>query len=141
MNIEELKELAKKDLKIDTLNLDTESLSTPVIYGRWLDVYHIEIDKLDKMTSLGKKLRFSMTRYYAGKAPSEAYTKKPLNESLLKSEIEKFIDASDDWLKYKDEFNIQSNKVDYIEKILKQIANRGFSINAAIEWRKFQSGR
>lgn len=135
-----LKKQAIEDLKIDTLNLDSESLNTPSLYVRWLNFYSDEFEELSKLDNVSKKLRFTMFKYYSGKASAETYIKKPLHETYLKSEVDKVIDASREWINFKEVYVAQQSKVDYIEKIMKQIANRGFAIKAAIEWRKFQSG-
>jgi hypothetical protein len=141
INFDELKEQAVQDLKIDTLNLDSESLATPSLYVKWLNFYTIELTELNYLDRIRKKLRFTMTKYYSGKAHSDVYVQKPLHEVYLKSEIDKVIDASNEWIGFKEKYDNQKIKVDYIEMTMKQISNRGFAIKAAIEWRRFQNGQ
>lgn len=139
--IDELKIESREDLSIDTLNLDSESLRTPKLYGKWLEYYHEEIQILDELVRIEKRLKRTLQVYYSGKASEDAYKKKPLHHVYLKTEIDDVINANEDWIKFKEKYDDQKSKVDYIEKVMKQISNRGFSISAAIEWRKFQDGR
>ena len=78
--------------------------------------------------------------YYTGKAPAEVYTLKPFNLKLLKTDVDKYLDSDPELAKYKQKVDYIQTVVDFLDRTIKQISNRGFQIKNAIDWRKFTSG-
>ena len=62
------------------------------------------------------------------------------NLKLLKYDVDKYIDADEDYIRIKQKVDYLKTICDYLDKTIKQISNRGFLIKDAIEWRKFTSG-
>ena len=63
-----------------------------------------------------------------------------MNEKILKSDVEKYIEADDAWLKIKEVVQNQFALVELIENMLENIKQRGFAIKHAIEYKKFEAG-
>ena len=63
-----------------------------------------------------------------------------MNEKVLKSDVEKYIEADDAWLKIKEVVQNQYALVELIEAMLDNIRQRGFAIKHAIEYKKFEAG-
>ena len=61
-------------------------------------------------------------------------------EKILKSDVEKYIEADDAWLKIKEVVQNQFALVELIENMLENIKQRGFAIKHAIEYKKFEAG-
>ena len=68
------------------------------------------------------------------------YQQKPFNLKILKQDVDKYIEADEDYQKIKQKVDYLETIVDFLDRTIRQIQNRGFLIKDAIEWRKFTSG-
>jgi hypothetical protein len=78
--------------------------------------------------------------YYTGKAPAEVYALKPFDLKILKTDIDKYLESDEDLQKLKQKVDYLQTTVDYLDRTIRLISNRGFTIKNAIDWRKFTSG-
>ena len=140
MDLEQLQDLAEKDLKINDTELDLESLKTPQLHNKYLK--HLNKFKLllSKSNIDYYTLRKEKWEYYTGKAPAQVYAEKPFNLKLLKTDVDKYLDSDPELAKYKQKVDYIQTVVDFLDRTIKQISNRGFQIKNAIDWRKFTSG-
>ena len=140
MDLEQLQDLVEKDLKINDTELDLESLKTPQLHNKYLK--HLNKFKLllSRATSELFVLRKDKWEYYTGKASPDVYVQKPFHFKLLKTDVDKYIEADEDIIKAKQKVDYLNTIVDYLDKVVRQISNRGFNIKNAIDWRKFTSG-
>jgi len=65
---------------------------------------------------------------------------KPFNLKILKQDIDKYIESDEEWIKANQKVKYLETIVDFLERTLRQITNRTFTIKNAIDWRKFTSG-
>lgn len=140
MTLEELQELIDKDLKINDTELDLESLKTPQLHNKYLkhlNNYKLLLSRSQTDYATMKKNKWE---YYTGKAPAEVYALKPFDLKILKTDIDKYLESDVDLQKLKQKVDYLETTVDYLDKIVRQISNRGFTIKNAIDWRKFTSG-
>ena len=140
MTLEELQELAEKDLKINDTELDLESLKTPQLHNKYLKFLNKWKLLQTKANTDYYKLRKEKWEYYTGKAPAQVYAEKPFNLKLLKTDVDKYLDSDPELAKNKQKVEYVSTVIDFLESTIKQISNRGFQIKNAIDWRKFTSG-
>ena len=140
MDLEQLQNLAEKDLKINDTELDLESLKTPQLHNKYLK--HLNNFKLllSKANVDYYKMKKEKWEYYTGKAPAQVYAEKPFNLKLLKTDVDKYLDSDPELAKYKQKVDYIQTVVDFLDRTIKQISNRGFQIKNAIDWRKFTSG-
>src|SRR6056300_2083430 len=140
MDIEQLQELADKDLKINDSELDIEALKTPQLHNKYLK--HLNKFKLllTKSQAELNTLRRDKWEYYTGKADASVYAQKPFDLKILKTDIDKYLDSDIDLQKQKQKVDYLSTTVDFLDRTIRQIGNRGFTIKNAIDWRKFTSG-
>ena len=140
MDLEQLQDLADKKLKINDTELDLESLKTPQLHNEFLK--HLTKFKLllSKAQIEYYTQRKQKWEYYPGKAPAEVYALKPFNLKLLKTDVDKYLDSDPELAKYKQKVDYIQTVVDFLDRTIKQISNRGFQIKNAIDWRKFTSG-
>ena len=140
MTLEELQTQADKDLKINDTELDLESLKTPQLHNQYLK--HLTKFKLllSKAQIEYHTQRREKWEYYTGKASPQVYTEKPFNFKLLKTDIDKYLDSDPELAKYKQKVDYIQTVIDFLDRTIKQISNRGFQIKNAIDWRKFTSG-
>ena len=140
MTFDELQELAEKDLKINDTELDLESLKTPQLHNKYLKFLNKWKLLLSKAQIDYYTMRKNKWEYYTGKAPQQVYAEKPFNLKILKTDIDKYMDADPELVKLKSKVEYIQAVIDFLDRTLKQISNRGFQIKNAIDWRKFTSG-
>ena len=84
----------------------------------------------------GRMLYKAKFEYYSGKAPAKVYAEKPFNHKVLKTDINTYIWADEEWLKNKQKIDYLETCINYLEMILKQLSSRGFQIKNFIDLRK-----
>lgn len=129
-----------QDCVFDEDRLDSESLKIPSLHAKYHDFYCrykliLEENKI-KLNALYKEKWL----YYTGKADPEVYKEKPFDLKVLKGDLDLFIDSDDDITKQKMKIAYFETLINYLEGVLKQIANRTFHIKNALEHRRFEAG-
>ena len=140
MTLEELQELADKDLKINDMEYDLESIKTPQLhnkYMKFLNKFRLQLSIAENEMHILKRNKWE---YYTGKASPEVYKEKPFDLKILRQDVDKYIDADTELQKSKQKVDYLNTIVDYLDKTVRQISNRTFTIKNAIDWRKFTSG-
>ena len=140
MTLEELQELADKDLKINDSELDLESLKTPQLHNK----YNKFFNKFNTLLKQAESDYYRLTRekweYYNGKSDPAVYQAKPFHLKILRQDVDKYINADDDIIKASQKVSYLKTIVEYLDRTIRIITNRSFQIKNAIEWRKFMSG-
>ena len=140
MDLEQLQELVDKDLKINDTELDLEALKTPQLhnkYMKFLTKFKLMLSRAETEYNVLKKEKWE---YYTGKAPAEVYALKPFDLKILKTDIDKYLDSDEELQRQKQKVDYLQTTVDFLDRTIRQISNRGFLIKDAIDWRKFTSG-
>jgi len=140
MTLEELQELADKDLKINDTELDLESLKTPQLHNKYCKFHNKFITLLKQSEDQLAVLHRDKWEYFTGKSDPAVYQAKPFNLKILRQDVDKYINSDPDIIKISQKISYQQTIVDYLDKVIRQISNRTFTIKNAIEWRKFTSG-
>jgi len=140
MDLEKLQEMADKDLAINDTELDLESLKTPQIHNKYMKHYTKFKLMLTKAETDLAQMKRDKWEYYTGKADASVYAEKPFDLKILRTDVDKYIEADDDLIKAKQKVQYLYAVIDYLDKTIKQISNRTFTIKNAIDWRKFTSG-
>ena len=140
MTFDELQALAEKDLKINDTELDLESLKTPQLHNKYMKFYNQYVNLLKKAEQDLARLTREKWEYYTGKADPSVYQERPFNLKILKQDVDKYLKADDDLIKLEQKVTYVQSVVDYLDRTVKIISNRGFQIKNAIDWRKFTSG-
>ena len=140
MDLEQLQELADKDLKINDTELDLESLKTPQLHNKYLK--HLTKFKLLLTRSQDdfNRIKREKWEYYTGKSDPAVYQLKPFNLKILKADVQQYIESDEEWIKANQKVKYLETIVDFLDRTLRQITNRTFTIKNAIDWRKFTSG-
>ena len=143
MTFEELQAQIEKDLSFDETQLDTESLRIPQLHNKYLKHLYSEKLTIKKLRNdMGELLRLKH-EYYTGKMDEAALKERgwePFQLRVLRMDIDMYLDADKDVIKLRGRIQLQEERVDYIEAIVKGIANRGWVIRNAIDWKKFLGG-
>tara|TARA_S200002703_G_scaffold50458_3_gene43843 strand:+ start:9021 stop:9458 length:438 start_codon:yes stop_codon:yes gene_type:complete len=137
MNLENLKAEVKKDLTIDKTDLASESIRIPQIHNKYLNFLMNDRLSLSKFDSDLVKLRHKKWLYYTGKMSQEELDElgwDPFDLTVLKTDIDKFVNADDDVILLQHKVILLREKVNYLEGVMKAINNLNWNIRSAIDW-------
>ena len=140
MDLEQLQEQADKDLKINDTELDLESLKTPQLHNKYLKYLNKFKLLLTRSEDELKNITKDKWEYYTGKSDPAVYQAKPFNLKILKQDVDKYINSDEEYQRAYQKVKYLETVVDFLDRSVRQISNRGFVIKNAIDWRKFTSG-
>jgi len=143
MNLENLKELITKDSQIDSTELGIESLKIPQIHSKYLTILADVKLLLTKQQNDLAILKLRKWKIYTGKASREeleSWGEEPSDLTLLKSDVEQFVEADAKVIELKSKISLNEVKLKMVEEFLRSLNNRNFMIKSAIEWQKMMNG-
>ena len=143
MNLEDIRQMVNNDVEMDKTELDLESMKTPQLHNKYLIIFSNEKLILGKLKSDFNILKKNKWLYYTGKLSQEQlddFGWETFDLNILKSDIDKFLDADLDIITLANRILLQQEKVNYLESVIKLINNRQWNIRAAIDWLKFTNG-
>ena len=143
MKIEELRTHAAQDLDIDSTELDRESLRIPQLHNKYLNFLTDERMVLRACNMEHDTMRRIKWEYYTGKMDQnelDARGWQPFQLRVLKQDLDLYMNSDADLMRIRSKIELQREKCDYLESIVKAIMNRHWQIRSAIEWRKFTNG-
>tara|TARA_Y100001949_G_scaffold170358_1_gene171420 strand:- start:148 stop:576 length:429 start_codon:yes stop_codon:yes gene_type:complete len=140
MTLEELQQQVGKDFKLDDTELDSESVSIPLLHNKYLIHFNKFSLLLKKAEYEHKTMIKNKWEYYTGKADPSVYKEKPFDIKVLKSDVHIYMDSDPELQRADQKVAYLNQIVKYLEQVLRGINNRSFLIKNAIEWKKFTSG-
>lgn len=139
-SLEEIQNKAEQWLGIDQTNLDAEALRQTDIFFDCNKLYFQQSRYLRWLMHKQAEVKLYRTQYYQGELPPEVYKKDKLRVRPMKSELGLYLKA-DKLMQEIDSLVAEAEEtVTYLENTMKHIRDRGFNIQNAMEWRKFQMG-
>lgn len=143
MKLEEIQSLWEEDSQIDRTELGEESLKISKLHNKYFKIFSNERLSLRKLEMDYKSLYKLKYQYYQGILSDEEYKElgwEPFQLKVLKQDIPVYIEGDADIININLRIGLQSEKVSYVESIIKSLANRGYQIKNVIEWEKFTNG-
>jgi len=140
MDLSELQDQVDRDLKIDDTELDMESIRTPQLHNKYLKLYTKYSLQLKRAQDDYKTLYRWKWEYYTGKATPDVYLEQPFDLKVLKADVSMYLDSDKDVQELGQKEAYIQAIVTYLEKILREINNRNWTIRNTIEWKKFIHG-
>ncbi len=148
MNIDQIFAEWDKDSKLDRNRLDEESLSIPKLHNKYYKIYVTEKAKLLRLEADYKILYKDRYDFYSGTIDDEtlekyswtAEFKEFSRKKILKSDIDRHLDADENIVNITLKIGLQKEKVGLIDSIIKSLRDRGFNIKNSIDFIRFQSG-
>lgn len=131
---------AQEDLRIDRFNLADASLNTPNLLVRYLDIYRNEKGHLIDLSNQLNIMKKEKWLYFSGKADDSVYEDKPFDLKILRQDLDLYLNADADLINLQSKIALQKEKIFYLEKVIKGIEQREFSIKNAITMIKFEAG-
>lgn len=140
MDLEQLQLEADKDLKINDTELDLESLKTPQLHNKYMKHYTKFKLLLTRTEDELRTMKRDKWEYYTGKADPSVYQVKPFDLKIMRTDIDKYLEADEDIQKLSQKIAYLITVVDFLDKTIRVIVNRTYTIKNAIDWRRFTSG-
>ena len=140
MDLEQLQLEADKDLKINDTELDLESLKTPQLHNKYMKHYTKFKLLLTRTEDELRTIKRDRWEYYTGKADPSVYQAKPFDLKIMRTDIDKYLEADIDIQKLSQKVAYLITVVDFLDRTLRVVVNRTYTIKNAIEWRRFTSG-
>jgi len=142
MKLEEIEALWESDSKIDRTELDSESLKIPTLHSKYYKIYLREKVQLKAEDQEFKQFFKLKHEYYTGKLSQEdlqQYGWEPF-QFVLKNDIQVYLDSDKQLSERLLKLQVQREKVDLLQEIIKTLNGRGFLIKNAIDFIRFTSG-
>lgn len=143
MKLEEISQEWIKDAKIDTTELDIESIKIPQLHSKYLKIYFEERRRLKGFEFQSKEMYLNKYEYYNGRLSDEELKNlnwEPFMKRLMKNEVDLYLESDKDIIGNNMRIVNQKEKLDMLEEILKNLNQRNFQIKNAIDWKKFTQG-
>jgi hypothetical protein len=144
MKLETILEMWETDSVIDKTELGQESLNTPRVHARYLKILAAEKLQYRRLHAEMQVLKRDKFSFLLGGATAESQEKGweyPTRGRIMKSDIDIFNDADKEVQALQQKMDLQQQKIETLDSILRTIGNRGFQIKNAIDWYNFQNGR
>ena len=143
MKLKDILDLWARDSKIDSVELDKESLKVPSLHNKYLKIYTSENLLFKKMTHDFKEMERNKFEYYSGKMCEEDLNDQgweQFDHKLLKQDIPRYLESDADLIKMLLKIDYQKEKVETVKSIISSINGRSYHISNAIKWQQFLNG-
>lgn len=143
MRLEEIQLLWEADCKIDRTELGEESIRIPQLHSKYFKIFSQERMQMRKMEAAHKILYREKFEWYMGTIADttlKANGWEPNPLKILRTDIPMYMESDEELSTSSLKLDLQKEKVDYVEAIIKSLTNRGFQIKSAIDWEKFKMG-
>jgi hypothetical protein len=144
MLLSEIMDNWEVDSVINKAHLADEALKGGQLHSKYMNILVRENLMLTKKkTEYNELLMQKYVLYTEGAhdlATQKAHPYLPKSGKVLKSEVEKYLNADASMIDKTIELASQQEKVDFLRSIIKFIEKRSFDINNAIDHQKFMAG-
>lgn len=143
MKFEDIMNMWAEDAKIDNSELGEESLKIPLLHHKYYKMFVEEGMMLKKYEQDLKSLLKLKYEYYMGTLDQEtmvAHGWQPNPLKILKQDLHIYLDSDQDMQRLNAKIDIQKQKLQFLESVIKTFTGRGFLIKNTIDWEKFKSG-
>lgn len=143
MKLEEIQEQWERDSCIDRTELGEESLRIPQLHSKYFKIFSSERLVLRKLESDYKTLYRHKFEYYNGTIDESTLKDngwEPNPLKILRTDIPMYMESDSDMRFLQNRMELQKEKVEFLESIIKSLPTRGYQISQAIAWEKFKVG-
>jgi hypothetical protein len=143
MKLDEIQLMWERDAQIDRTELGEESLRIPQLHAKYFKVFSQERMTLRKLEGEYKQLYRDKYEWYNGSVSEETLKARewePNPLKILRTDIPMYIEADPVVQNHTLRIEMQKEKVDFVEAIIKSLVTRGYQIKGAIDWEKFKMG-
>lgn len=143
MNISELSEMWSKDSVIDRSDLADAAISVPKLHSKYYNFFMGERLTLKRLEGEYKQMYRVKFEYYNGILSAEELKEhglQPFSLKILKADLQIYLESDKDLQQLSVRMAIQKEKIEFLESVIKSLANRGYLIKSAIDFIKFSNG-
>ena len=140
MDLNEIEKLWEEDSNIDPDNLHLESIKIPTLHSKYFNIYNNLSLLKKKEENKFLELQKEKWLYYSGKADPEIYKQNPFDHRVLKSDLDKYLDADEELIRSNTKIEYYNIMLKFLESIIKSVENRSFAIKNSIDFMKFIGG-
>jgi len=143
MKLEEIQLLWERDAQIDRTELGEESLRIPQLHSKYFKIFSQERLLLRKMEADFKQMYKNKYEWYNGSISEELLKEhewEPNPLKILRTDIPMHLEADRDLQSLSLKMEMQKEKVEFVEAVIKSLTTRGFQIKSAIDWERFKMG-
>jgi len=144
LKLSDIRQMVETDMKIDPTTLDRESLNIPQLHNKYLCIMLDEKLILKKQESDLAVLKKNKWLYYLGKMSEEQLATlgwEAFELAITRQDVDRFMESDSDYITLSNKVELQREKINYLENVIKSISNRIWNIRAAIDWHKFTQGQ
>lgn len=143
MTLEQLHTEWEKDAKLSLDALDEDARNVPIIHARWWRYYTTERLRYKQLNFEYKTLYRQRWEYWNGKLDdterlSLGWSAQPLK--ILSQNLPVYLESDAVLQDGERKLAIATEKLKFLEDVIKSINNRNFSISSAINFLKWKSG-
>lgn len=143
--IEELKDIAEKDLYLDESIITSSSFKNGVIICKWVSIYQRCAAEIQRSKAEKDKIELLLYLYFTGKANNEQIQalgkQKPFGLKIdTKSDIERFIKASEQYIEASIKLNELEQSLKFIDETVQALKTQNFRVTNIINYLKFKNG-
>lgn len=139
--LEEIQNEVGNLLDVMSEDLDKEALKHMKLFSRIQYLYNKEFLELQRLLVRLDSVKHETKKYYLGKSSEAVYKEKPLNVSVLKSDVDEYVKVDQGMVILTYEMKIQDQIVKYLEDSKSALKDRGFMIRHAIDFRRMINGQ
>lgn len=143
MNVEDILDAWREDASMSPTDIGSESLKTPMLHHKYLQILVQEKLVLKKHKYKYKRLYKEKWEYFLGFMSQEQMEERgwePMSLKIIKQDVDKYIESDEQIAQLQLLIEYQEEKIDALESIIKTINNRGFQIKNYIDFEKFKMG-
>lgn len=142
MTLNEINELWAEDSKIDKINLGDESIKTPSLHHKYLQIYSKEKLILAKRKAEYNTLKLEKFNFlYSGITDKKHLEwELPPQGKIIKTEIPFHLEGDKELIELGLKLAYQQEKCDSLYSIISSINNRNYAVSGAIKFRIWESG-
>ena len=142
MTLEELEDHWNIDCKIDTTELANEASKVPELHHKYYKIYNREKLILRRSLKDLELLRHEKYEFFTTGETRETRDKGwVFPGKKLKAEVWSYVDTDKQIVDLTLKIDLYTQKVSFLEDILKMIHGRSFLLSSAIKWNLFVAGQ
>lgn len=145
IDIDLLKREAKEDLELDESKIISASSKNGILVCKWLDYYRTTAIELNRGKANKDKVELTLYLYYSGKANESQLQylgkTKPFGLKIdTKSDIERFIKASKEYIEADEYIKTKEQDLKFIDETIQALKFQSTRISNIIAYKKFTEG-
>jgi len=139
--LEKLKEEIKEETYLsEYMDLKKASLDIPYLHSKYLQKCEGQRMLSSMVEDQVNILYLKKRMYYLGKADPNTYKAKPLDNTILKSDVDMWIKADEEYINLTQKLKFEQSILKILEETVSRISRHSFYINNYVDLLKFENG-